>query len=105
MKLTTEDVRRLSTLAQMEMTESEVESFRGDADAILGYVERLKTVDTDGVDPHGSPSKGEGEWRPDVVVPCTEAVMTEIVKRFPEREGDLLRTPGIFERPKKEKPI
>ncbi len=103
MKLTAEDVRHLAELARIELTESEVEAFREDAESILGYVERIRNVDTSGVRMHTPPARGEGEWRQDVPLACDEETGQMVREQFPNREGDLLRTPAIFENPKKMK--
>jgi len=40
------------------------------------------------------------EWRPDVELPCDHAAREIILSNFPERVGDLLKTPGVFDKPK-----
>ena len=103
MKLSKEDVLHLAELSRIELTESEVESFREECSSILDYVDRLQQVKVEGVDMHVSKSRGEGEWRPDVPMECSKDVRRAIRKAFPDTHGDLLKTPAIFERPKKEK--
>lgn len=100
MKLTAEDVRHLAALARVKMTESEVESFRAEADAILGYMDRLADVDTAGAEPRTHAPLGKGAWRQDVPEPCAAETVRDIMAQFPEREGELLRVPAVFERPK-----
>lgn len=50
-KLSTEDVLRLAQLARLSLSEAEVESFQQEINGILGYVEKLQSVDVDGLEP------------------------------------------------------
>jgi aspartyl-tRNA(Asn)/glutamyl-tRNA(Gln) amidotransferase subunit C len=51
MTITREDVLRVAQLAYLELSESEVEMYRGQLDAILSYVGKLNEVDVSGVQP------------------------------------------------------
>jgi len=50
-KLSRDDVLKLARLARLYINDDEVESFRTDLSAILGYVEQLKAVDVSGLKP------------------------------------------------------
>lgn len=51
------DVRYVADLARMELTDDECDTFQGQLDAILGYIDQLKEVDVTGIEPtaHASP--------------------------------------------------
>ncbi|PYU17843.1 MAG: Asp-tRNA(Asn)/Glu-tRNA(Gln) amidotransferase subunit GatB, partial [Acidobacteria bacterium] len=51
MKITREDVLHVAELAHLELTESEVETYRRQLDSILTYVEKLNELDTVQVEP------------------------------------------------------
>lgn len=51
MKITRDDVLRVAELAHLELTEAEVELFRGQLDSILEYAEKLNQLDTAAVEP------------------------------------------------------
>jgi aspartyl-tRNA(Asn)/glutamyl-tRNA(Gln) amidotransferase subunit C len=51
MKLTKEQVKHVATLARLGLSEAEVSKFQGQLSGILDYVEQLKEVSTDGVEP------------------------------------------------------
>jgi len=51
MKITREDVLRVAELAHLELADAEVDTFRGQLDSILEYVEKLNQLDTAGVEP------------------------------------------------------
>lgn len=51
MKITEKEVGYVAELANLSLTDEEVHRFQADLDEILGHVERLKGVDTAGVEP------------------------------------------------------
>ncbi len=101
MSLSREDVLHLAELARLAVSEEEIEGARQDLESILGFVDRLKEVDTKDVEPMSMPARTE--WREDVALPCDELARELILSNFPERKGDLLATPGVFEKPKGKK--
>jgi len=50
-QLTWDDVLKLARLARIELSDAEVDEFAAEFSAILEYVEKLQTVDTDGLKP------------------------------------------------------
>jgi len=50
-KLTKEEVKHIAKLAQLPLSEKEVEAFSGQLSETLDYVERLKELKTEGVSP------------------------------------------------------
>ena len=51
MSVTNADVRHIAKLARLAMSDSEIEAMVPELNSILGWVEQLGEVDTDGVDP------------------------------------------------------
>ena len=51
MSVTNEDVRHIAKLARLAMSDNEIEAMVPELNSILGWVEQLGEVDTDGVDP------------------------------------------------------
>lgn len=98
MRLTREDILHLAELAKLELTETEIKQSEGDLERILGYVERLAEVDTDAVEPFSQPNRAL--WRPDIADPSSETVREGILHNFPDAQGSLLKTPGVFAHPK-----
>ena len=48
--LTKEEVLKLAKLSRIALSEAEVEKFQKDLDTVLGYVDELKKVNTDGLE-------------------------------------------------------
>jgi len=68
--------------------------------AHLAKLARLDLGDTSGVEPFAMPSKARG-WRQDRAMEVDDYTRELILSNFPERSGDLLAAPGVFETPKK----
>lgn len=60
------DVRYVADLARIDLTDEECETFQGQLDAILGYIEQLKDADVDGIDPTAHASQVFDHLREDV---------------------------------------
>ena len=65
MSLTDDEVRKLALLARLEITEEEVATVRPQLDSILGFVERLSELETDGIEPMTTALDVENRWRED----------------------------------------
>lgn len=97
MKLTREEVDHLGRLARLALTDEEKERYATELSAILEYVEQLQEVDTTDVEPTSQVTGLEDVYREDVVRACDEETRKKIIAQFPERDGDLLKVPGVFE--------
>jgi len=118
-KISKDDVLRVAALANLELTDAEVETFARQLDAILNYVEKLNELDTDNVEPMsevappGEPSEPMSEpprpgeigrfarergtpLREDVVVPC--AIVSEVLAGAPDPDPPYFRVPKVIDR-------
>ncbi|MEO5927447.1 MAG: Asp-tRNA(Asn)/Glu-tRNA(Gln) amidotransferase subunit GatC [Patescibacteria group bacterium] len=100
MSLTREDVKRLADLARLELSDEEAARAEKELDAVLGYVDRLTKIPTEGVEPQTMPARAEG-WRSDDAFECDDLTHELLLSNFPERKGDLLHVPAVFTAPKK----
>lgn len=67
MELSKEQIQHIATLARLELTEEELEKYGGQLSAVLGYIEQLQEVNTDGIEPTAQVTGLENSWREDVV--------------------------------------
>ena len=65
-------VRRIATLANLALSESEEETLAGELSKILTYIEKLSSIDVSGVPPTAA-QQVEGSFRDDVLVPSLTA--------------------------------
>lgn len=49
--LTADEVRKVSRLSRLALTDAQVEQYRAQLSAVLGYVDRLRGLDLAGVEP------------------------------------------------------
>ena len=100
MKISREDVLRVADLAYLDLSESELETYRKQIDEILEYAGKLNELDTTNVEPMAQvladDQAADATLREDIVVPCD--VAPEILKQAPDPEPPYFRVPKVIER-------
>lgn len=97
MALSKDEVLHLAKLCRIDLASEEVDRFALQLSAILDYVGQLRDVDVDvGQGAVANITGLENIMREDEVHVCTTEERDRIVGQFPMREGDLLKTPGVF---------
>jgi aspartyl-tRNA(Asn)/glutamyl-tRNA(Gln) amidotransferase subunit C len=95
-KISREEVLHVAKLAHLELGEGEIEKYTGQLDAILGYMDKLRSVDTGGVEPTYHALKNlSNVSREDVtghVLPLDKALANA-----PERQKSFFKVPRIVE--------
>ncbi len=89
-KLTRDDVLKLARLARLQLSDDEVEQFTGEISAILEYVEQLRGVDVDGLEPTSQVTGLQNVTRPDVVKEYG-ATPAELLKNAPQLENGQIK--------------
>ena len=95
MKMTIADVEQVARLARLELTAEDKELFAGQMDAILGYVEKLKELNTEGIVPTSPAVPMENEFRADVVRPSIG--LEKALANAPEKTGTFFVVPKVIE--------
>jgi aspartyl-tRNA(Asn)/glutamyl-tRNA(Gln) amidotransferase subunit C len=99
-KITREDVVRVAELAYLDLSESELETYRRQIDEILEYIGKLNELDTSAVEPMAQVLAGDqladATMREDLVVPC--AVAHDVMIQAPDPEPPYFRVPKVIER-------
>jgi aspartyl-tRNA(Asn)/glutamyl-tRNA(Gln) amidotransferase subunit C len=93
MQLTSQDVRKVASLARLKVSDAEVESLLGDLTAILEYADVLNEVNTDGVAPLVHAVELHDVLRVDVIqesLPRSEAL-----RNAPLTDGTYFLVPAI----------
>src|SRR5680860_1029206 len=86
--LSAEDIRRIAHLARLQIEEQDIPRYADSLSEILGLVEQLRTVDTQGVLPMAHPQDVAQRLRAD------EVTETDQRARFPENaRADRFRSP------------
>ncbi|MGH0033178.1 MAG: Asp-tRNA(Asn)/Glu-tRNA(Gln) amidotransferase subunit GatC [Myxococcota bacterium] len=90
-----EEVERVVALARLSVDEAELQRMARELDAVLGYVETLAGVDTEGVPPTAHVIPLATPMREDVPV---EPIDPELaVANAPEHEGSAFVVPKVIE--------
>ena len=99
MKITEKEVRYVAGLANLQLTETEVSKLQADLDGILEHMDKLKEIDTEGVEPMAQVLFDAGETatlRADVVVaPLSNEVA---LGNAPQPGGGYFKVPQVIER-------
>ncbi len=95
MMMTVADVEYVARLARLELTAGEKELFAGQMDAILGYVEKLRGVDTDGIVPTSHAVPMENAFREDEVRPSIG--LEKALANAPHVSGSFFAVPKVIE--------
>ena len=95
MHLTSQDVRKVASLARLKVSDAEVESLLGDLTAILDYIDVLNEVDTTGIQPMVHAVELHDVLRADVVVESLPRA--EALRNAPRTDGEYFLVPAIKE--------
>ncbi len=94
-RITQEEVKHVAKLARLAVTEEEAEMFTNQLDAIIGYAEQLKELDTDGVEPTTHVLDMKNVLREDEVKPWL--TREEALKNTPDTQNGLIKVPAVLE--------
>ncbi len=93
-KITSDDVRKVATLARLQLPEDLIDMYTSQLEKILDYVDQLEKVDTKDVPPTTRAVEVVNVLRDDIIKE-TE-VREELINLAPNREGDFFRVPKIL---------
>lgn len=97
MEITDELLDRIAHLARLEIKEEEREKLKKDMNAILAWVDKLKEVDTEGVDSLVYMSDEMDNVREDVV--ANQLTQNEALENAPDTDGTYFRVPKVINKP------
>jgi aspartyl-tRNA(Asn)/glutamyl-tRNA(Gln) amidotransferase subunit C len=95
MSVTSQQVRHIAKLARIGMSDAEIEALVPELNNILGWVEQLGEVNTDGVEPLTAVIDLKLRLRDDVV---TEGdIRDEVLANAPEAQHGFFAVPKVIE--------
>lgn len=93
--LTKKEVEHVANLARLDLAEGEAEAFKGQLDAILSYVEKLKQLSTESVEPTSHAIPVNNVFREDIIIePLGQA---RAVANAPDKADGCFRVPKVVE--------
>jgi aspartyl-tRNA(Asn)/glutamyl-tRNA(Gln) amidotransferase subunit C len=100
LKISREDVLRVAELAYLDLSESELETYRLQIDEILEYIGKLNELDTANVEPMAQvladDQTADATLREDVEIPVHAAA--ELLRQAPDPEPPYFCVPKVIER-------
>lgn len=93
-QISRDEVAHLARLARLALTETELDSFAGQLDAILTHVSQIQAVDVTGVQATDNPLKDVSVTRPDETVPCL--TQRQVLDQAPDAVDGRFAVPQIL---------
>ena len=90
-----EEVQHVARLARLALTDEELERMREQLDAILAYIDKLRELDVEGVEPTSHAVPMVNVMRDDDIAPVLS--QEAALANAPDRAGELFRVPRIIE--------
>ncbi|MEA3465160.1 MAG: Asp-tRNA(Asn)/Glu-tRNA(Gln) amidotransferase subunit GatC [Thermodesulfobacteriota bacterium] len=95
MKITCADVEKVARLSRLALGEEDLDAFTGQLDAILGHVEQLNEVDTDGIIPMSHAVPLENAFRNDEVT--ASLTSEQALQNAPDQADGCFGVPKVIE--------
>ena len=90
-----DQVRKVARLARLDLSEPDLDLMARQLTSILGYVDQLKELDTDGVEPLAHPLPVQNVFRDDE--PRPSLPVDEALANAPARAGDYFAVPAVLQ--------
>lgn len=95
MSLTVDQVRWVSHLARLQLSDADLETMTRQLSSIVAYVTQLQQVNTDGVEPLAHVADLGNVFRPDEPAPSLPP--DQALANAPDRQGDFYRVPAVLD--------
>lgn len=95
MQLDKQLISKLEKLARLQLDEAEREKLRGDLQRILNMVDKLRELDTSGVEPLVYLSEETNSFRSDEI--GRQLSQKEALQNAPRQDGQFFRVPKVIE--------
>ncbi len=94
--LTKEEVKNIAVLARIGLGENEIEEYQKRLSAILDYFQKLKKLDTGGVEPIGHITGRKNFLRADKVCESGDLERADILKNAPEISDGFVKVKSVL---------
>jgi aspartyl-tRNA(Asn)/glutamyl-tRNA(Gln) amidotransferase subunit C len=95
MSLTAQDVQWVAHLARLQLTDAELETMTRQLRAIVDYVDQLRQVNTEGVEPMAHALAVHNVFRGDE--PAPSLPVADALANAPQRRGDFYAVPAVLD--------
>lgn len=94
MSLSRAEVEKVSLLGRLQLTPAELDLMTTQLSAVVGYIEQLKELNTDEVEPMAHAVPTSNVFRDDVVQPS--AGRATILSNAPHADGEFYLVPAVL---------
>ncbi len=94
-RISEEQVRHIGMLSRLKLSDEEVARFTRDLEAILEYMDDLRQVNVEGVEPTAHAVELHDAFRADEVQPSLPP--DEALANAPQREGTMFKVPKVLD--------
>lgn len=94
-QISRDDVLHLAQLSSLELADNEIDGLQTDISNILGYVEQLNKLDTNGIEPTYQVTGLSNVWRDDKVINYG-VTREELLARAPESVDFQVKVPKVL---------
>ena len=96
MEITNKLIQDIAALAKLEFDEQSAKQMKADLEKIIGFVDKLNEIDTEGVDPLIYLSEEVNVLREDEIKAVISQV--EALKNAPEKDSDYFKVPTVLKK-------
>lgn len=96
MKISKDETKHIAHLSRLTLSEKELTKFSEQLSDILGFMEKLSQVKTDGIKPVAQITGLENIWRQDLVRPC-QIKKEDLLKNAPKQKDGFIKVKAILE--------
>ena len=96
MKITNKLIQDIAALAKLEFDEQSAEQMKADLEKVIGFVDKLNEIDTEGIEPLIYLSGEVNVLREDEVKAVISQV--EALKNAPEKDSDYFKVPTVLKK-------
>lgn len=89
------DIEYTAKLARINLSDEEKQTFTAQLDSIIGYVEKLEELDTEGVEPTAHPHPVKNVWQEDVV--SSDLPVEAAMKNAPAQRQNMFVVPKVVD--------
>ena len=93
-RLSLDEVRHVAKLARLQLTDDQLEQYRGQLSTILDHIAKLNELDVEGVEPMAHP--GDLTNRLDADEACASLDLEQVLSIAPATEGHFLAVPKVL---------
>jgi aspartyl-tRNA(Asn)/glutamyl-tRNA(Gln) amidotransferase subunit C len=94
MKIDREGVLHVARLARLKVTDDDVSRLTDQMNSILTYMEKLETLDTEGIEPMAHALSLATPFREDEIRPSLD--QDETLANAPSRQGEFFQVPKVI---------